>query len=267
MLFEEIYTDIMSSFNSVWSFKERGNTLEIVTPFVTTLNSFVSVFITKRGDDYIIADGGWLNSGDYDINLEFEEHCFTKVFYHYEAAFEVKSVYNAGGTVYYKKTGDPAMIPSMVMDLGLFISTIVSASAISFTDEAERETRRVFHSKAKAYLMEQYRDSIQWNATLDDIKSIRFNSIINKRNRLSLLSFATGYSPNDFNNSIFKAFYNFQFSFKSKLKDQVANRITLIDNEAHGYAPAKVSDHIENLKSLGVTAITWSEKEKLKELV
>ena len=67
MIFQEIYDDIVSSFGSLWQTKVRGNTLEIITPFASTNHKFVSVFLTKNQDEYIVTDGGWLSGNEYGI--------------------------------------------------------------------------------------------------------------------------------------------------------------------------------------------------------
>ena len=54
MKFQEIYSDITNSFGALWQYKERGNTLEIITPFATTNNRFISVFIKQQGNEFII---------------------------------------------------------------------------------------------------------------------------------------------------------------------------------------------------------------------
>ena len=63
-----LFNDIIKAFSSLWSFKKRGNSIEIVTPVSTTNDVFVSVFLTMRGDEYIVTDGGWIDAGVYDID-------------------------------------------------------------------------------------------------------------------------------------------------------------------------------------------------------
>lgn len=42
---EQLFRDIKTDFNSLWSFNLRGETLEILTPFSTMTGNIISVFI------------------------------------------------------------------------------------------------------------------------------------------------------------------------------------------------------------------------------
>lgn len=53
--------------SSDYQTRERGESLEIITPKYTLNNKYVSVFLKKQGDEYVISDGGWLGDGMYDI--------------------------------------------------------------------------------------------------------------------------------------------------------------------------------------------------------
>ena len=44
----EIFTDIKNAFGGLWQTKQRGNSLEIITPYATTNNRFVSVFLSAE---------------------------------------------------------------------------------------------------------------------------------------------------------------------------------------------------------------------------
>ena len=65
---KDLLNDIITAYSSLWSFKKRGNSIEIVTPVSTTNDVFVSVFLTMRGDEYVVTDGGWIDAGVYDID-------------------------------------------------------------------------------------------------------------------------------------------------------------------------------------------------------
>lgn len=135
MNLSENFTDIKNAFCGLWQSKARGNTLEIITPYATTNNRFVSVFLSKSGNDYIISDGGWLNSGFYEVAIS-GEPCVLKVFCHFQKSFGIEqNVNSAGVTYYYLKTTNVKDIPSKLFDLALFIQNIVSISEIVFEDK------------------------------------------------------------------------------------------------------------------------------------
>ena len=53
----QLFADIKTDFNSLWSFNLRGETLEILTPFSTITGNLISVFLTMREDRFIVSDG------------------------------------------------------------------------------------------------------------------------------------------------------------------------------------------------------------------
>ena len=63
---EDIIKIIIASFSSLWKVKKYGKTIEIITPFFTTNDCFVSVFLTEREGYYIITDGGWISENYYN---------------------------------------------------------------------------------------------------------------------------------------------------------------------------------------------------------
>ena len=67
---EDLFNSIKNSYNLLWHVKVLGESLEIVTPTVTTNNAFVSVYVTKRGDNYVVTDGGWISAGYYECELD-----------------------------------------------------------------------------------------------------------------------------------------------------------------------------------------------------
>ena len=60
---EHLFLNISSDFNSLWKYKLRGDTLEIITPFTTMTGSYISIFLTQRDDRFIITDGQRLVHG------------------------------------------------------------------------------------------------------------------------------------------------------------------------------------------------------------
>ncbi len=90
MKFQEIYTDIVNSFGALWNFKEREDTLEIITPFATTSQKFVSIFLTQRDQDYIISDGGWIYEGLYSNSFDRTIDCYNKLYFTIKIALMYK---------------------------------------------------------------------------------------------------------------------------------------------------------------------------------
>jgi hypothetical protein len=97
-----IFKNIKEEFCSLWSFKERGATLEIITPYATTTDKFVSVFLTVRNKELIVSDGGWLSDNSYESSLDFDDDIYVKVFEYYRTFYDVQTV-NANTLDYYFK--------------------------------------------------------------------------------------------------------------------------------------------------------------------
>lgn len=69
----DILKNIVEVYSRLWSFRERGDTVEIITPCSTTNDSFVSVFLTQRENEFIITDGGWISEKYYNDLIDLED--------------------------------------------------------------------------------------------------------------------------------------------------------------------------------------------------
>lgn len=267
----EIFDDIKIAFGGLWQTKQRGNSLEIITPYATTNNRFVSVFLSKQGNDYIISDGGWLNSGVYDVVIG-EETCFLKILYHFQNSFEIKQIANSEGiTYYYLKITNAIDIPSKLFDLTLFIQNIVSVSEIAFEDKEEKETKERFASVANEYLKSfTDKSKLHLNSFLiPEKKDIKFNAIYNNTpSTLSLINYVTGSSNLYFSNSISKANMLFQMADDSSAKSYIKSKVSIIDTSADGYVSEKLASYLYHLEHhTGSILVNWNEKEKLQSIL
>jgi len=271
MSFAEIFEDVKKSFHGIWQTKERGNSLEIITPYATTNNRFISIFLTKQGNEFIISDGGWIKSGVYDV-VPGEDSCFLKVFYHYQNSFNIKEIESKEGVTYfYLKALNIIDIPSRIFDLSLFIQNIVSVSEIDFESKIEKETRELFVSKANDYLKSFINtEKIKFNKHLDpNRKEIKFNAIFYKtQNELTLVNYVTGSSLSYFSNSIFKANTLYEMADETIYKDYIHDKITVVDTNAPGYVPQKMTHYLSHLENhTGSKMVKWNQREKLKVLL
>jgi len=271
MIFNEIFDDIKKSFCGLWQTKERGNSLEIITPYATTNNRFISVFLMKQGSEFIISDGGWINLGVYDVT-PCEDLSFLKIFYHYQNAFNVQEIDSKEGTTFfYVKATNEIDIPSKIFDLSLFIQNIVSISEINFENKVEKETRELFVSKANDYLKSILNtDKIKFNSNLDpNRKEIKFNAIYYKtQNELTLVNYVTGSSLTYFSNSIFKANTLYEMAEETAYNQYIHDKVTVIDTDAVGYVPQKIGHfllHLENHTKSKI--VDWNKRENLKVIL
>jgi hypothetical protein len=267
MSLEKVFQDIKKSFDSLWQTKKRGNSLEIITPYGTTNNQFVSVFVTMQGAEYIITDGGWINGGVYDNITQNEEASFLKVLYHFQSSLGIKEIVSADGTTYYYlKAINPIDIPSRVFDLASFIQNIVSVSEISFESKAEKETKARFISKANEFLKSFIQaDKIKLNCFLNpEKKELKFNALYySSPTNLKLINYITGSSLSYFANSIFKANTLYEMADDTVYKEYVSDKVSLI-----GYIPEKIAHYLSHLENhTGSKMVNWSEKEKLQTIL
>ncbi len=275
MIFENIYNDIVSSFGSLWRFKERGETLEIVTPFATTNNKFVSIFLTKQNSDFIVSDGGWITEGVYQTEILPEnKDCYHKILSYYLNTFKIQSVAsNKLVSFFYKKTSNEIAVPSLLFDMVNFISTIVSISNIEFADK-ETENKERFSSSASGYLSEiirsySYGRTISFNRYLGAGNTrVKVNAVIrDPNNDLVLLNYITGSHVDYFQTNISKTNIIFELASKTNEGIYIKKKIALVDNTATGYAEDKISiwlDHMIN--NTGSQRINWSNREQLETI-
>lgn len=267
-----IFQEIRNSFGALWQIKERGQSLEIITPYGTTNSKFISVFLSSQGDDFIISDGGWISNGVYENSIENDEGCFLKVLFHYMTAFDIKEIEtNEGIKYYYLKASSAIDVPAKVLALSSFIQSIVSTSEISFEDKEEKETKARFVSKANQYLKSVVSaNKLKLNKYISEQrKEIKFNAIYhNTPNSLTLINYITGSSISHFANSIFKANTLFEMAEGTNAKDYIQDKISFVDTTAEGYTPLKLEHYLFHLEHhAGSKIVNWSEKEKLQSLL
>ena len=272
--YHEIYENIKFCFNQLWSFKYRGaETIEIITPYSTTSNKFVSLFLTKRDDKFIVSDGGLLNSEAYESQVDYDNQYLLKILYHYENHYQIKTTTDKKGCKhYYKTTTSEILVPNLIYDLAQFISMCVSSATVEFDDLKEKEEKETFRKNANAFLESIIdKGDRKFRASLDKEKyrTVRFSAIIEKRNRLSLISYVTGSNITNYSNSIARTNLNFEIASNSKYAPYIDNKIVLMNDSADGYAPVLLSNQINILRqhTNNEEPLKWSEKEKLKEIL
>lgn len=266
----KLYEEIKKSFCGLNSYKIRGEVIEIVTPFSTLNDKFVSVFIKKQQGNLVVTDGGWIDSNTYENPIyDTSEEVVNKVILYNQANYGIKTTSDPDGIIfYYKLCVDPALIASTVFDLANFVVGVVNAFCIQFKDEKEEKERETFRKDANDFLKSNYSDNVKLRRSLDDFKNIRFNAIVNKSSRLYLVTYITGSTPYYFENDIRKTIVNFEISGKSKYDSIINERISIINNLSEGYQPEKSSAILELLsEKTSKDPILWTEKEKLLELI
>jgi hypothetical protein len=101
---ETAYSDFLSQFAELWGTRIDGNTFRIDSPLTTVTCSFISVFVVKQGNEYVVHDDGYLFEGQYCVEVNKSEM---------EAVREILEIYlfkmtdpSLGGIRVYKKVSD-----------------------------------------------------------------------------------------------------------------------------------------------------------------
>ena len=147
-----ILNNIVEVHSRLWNFKQRGETVEIITPCFTTSDSFVSVFLTQRGDEFVVTDGGWISEKYYNDLIDLEDNHFNRLYEYYLTQYNISTIEAKERLFYYKKTTNWAMIPNLVYEVANFISAIVSSSFIQFESKKEADAIRRFRKHADSFI-------------------------------------------------------------------------------------------------------------------
>jgi hypothetical protein len=264
----QLYEEIKKSFCGLNSYKIRGEVIEILTPFSTLNDKFVSVFIKEQKAGLVVTDGGWIDHNTYENPIyDTSEDIVNKVIQHNQNNYNIKTTSDPDGILFYYKICTD-QIASTVFDLANFVVGVVNAFCIQFKDEKEEKERETFRKDANDFLKLNYTDNVKLRRPLDDFKNIRFNAIVNKKSRLYLITYITGSTPSYFENDIRKTIVNFEISEKSKYNEIIDERISIINNQSEGFQPEKSSAILELLSEKTSKApVFWTEKEKLLELI
>lgn len=267
---QKIIEQIKSSFCNLTNFKVRSNSLEVITAYSTINSKFVSVFITFTNNKIVITDSGWVDQNYYETPLYDEsEDIVRRVIASFKTSFNIKSTLDTTGVEFFYKTCETIdQIPSAVFDLANFIVGVVNSFCIQYKDEKEERERETFRKDANDFLKVNYANNVRLRSSLDDFQSIKFNAIINKNANLYLLTYVTGSNQTYFENDLRKSIVNFEIAVKSKYRDVIKERITIVNDKSEGYQPEK-SSYIFELLAEKTTSepIKWSEKEKIIELI
>ena len=248
-----IYNQVKSDFCNLIDYRMRDTTLEIITGVNTLTNHYVSVFISFQSGKYIVSDGGWIDRQFYDNFLDSEdEDIFQRIDSQYVSHFNIKRTTHKDGTVYnFKTTDNPKLVSALVQDVSYYVSSMVDNQSVSFTQAKEQSQRKTFHKDVSSFLKEYYGGDLELNDSLqnynDDLSNVKFNAIIRKPSSTFLVMYVTGYTSQNFINDACQATVNFQMA-KKYTSNNIFKKSAIVNTHANGYAPAKVTQYLNNLQ-------------------
>lgn len=262
---EEILNDIIQTFSSLWRIRKRGECWEIITPVPTSNDIFVSVFLAIRGKEFVVTDGGRIDSGAYDID-DISTSVYKKILQYYTEVYHIQSIKAHNLEYYYKKVDNPLYIPNLVFDVSAFISGIVSTSCAEIAQTTDK-SYNIFTKKAHTYLHTFIPDNcfLSKKEIKEAFPTLSFGAAIRSGKGVSLLNFATGSTDNYYINSLCKSQASFQIAKKLDVTNSIKNRILLIDDNQKALRTDKVGIFVKNIREEHVCDIEmWNNRDALK---
>ena len=267
---EESFLYLKKEFDALWNIKPRGDTLEIVTPFSTTRGEFVSVFVTWRKDILIVADGARLSA-----LLDNPNCAADKVVEYFRDQLGVSETTRKEDKlpIFFKKCSSEELLPVAVYDLALFVSSCVNHD--SYSRSREHEHQKQFAGVANDFVestvlkMKRHEGTtIKKNHRLDDVDAF-FSSIIfsPSQSRMILVSCVTGSTRDYFRNSMYKAVVNMELAESSKYTPVIDARLSIINDEAAGYADMNMSVYNLLTEKLTSEPVRWKNRDMLTDLI
>lgn len=266
---ENIFSNIVKSFDSLWSYKIHKDTIEVITPYTTSSNNtFISVFITKQGNDWVVTDGGWLCMGMYGIDHSYLNGGATRATKHmlteYSRLYSISNTTAKESVFYYKKTSDERLIPNLVFDLSNFISKLSEGVFVTISDQIEREATKRFSTEASDYISNIYGDSkVKRNAPIDQHNVAKFGAVVvTNPDSLLIVDYITGSNAYYFSRSLSHFNMSYEIACQSPVMSKVEKKIALIDNNSVGYNAQNWDGYLYILESKGIDSINWSDRER-----
>lgn len=267
--FEQLYHEVARDYVAMWDFKFRGASLEIVTPHSTISDKFVSVFLTERGDDLIVSDGGYLYLGEYIENEDVQQNrCYNQTVEHLEGYYNVQRVLDRNEkVVFYIKTQNHSMASSLVHDMASFITGVVNAQQITLEADQEAVTRMRFAKQAGSFLIDVFPGrTLKFHQPLRVGDRINFSAGIWRDSKVNLVQFVTGSNPYHFASSMAKATMNFLAVAGSSLAPSVSRKVSLLDTNASGYRAGGNTSYTQLLSGAS-EILPWEERNRIVSLV
>ncbi|MEP7375886.1 MAG: hypothetical protein ABI675_20995 [Chitinophagaceae bacterium] len=269
MNYPKLFSLIKEDFCSLWKYKMRGETIEVITPFSTPSSKFISVFITKRDSHFVITDGGWIEAGEYFDFETIDNDLLKSSLKYFTSLYKTKIATNGQGKIYYLSCDSEKMVSSNVYDISMLISQTINALLLE-TDTSEEDHRDneifrrdvddYFHSFKKKNLV------VQTNKELDGLSGPRF-TIIRRSKQVSLVKYITGSTFDYFKKSLNSATIDFQIADKSKYRQVIENKVAIINDQANGYDPEKMAPYIESIEERIEDEVTpWSKRKRLENM-
>lgn len=264
---EKIFNNIVSSFQSLWKMKNYGTTIEIITPQATMNDNFVSVFITRRGSEYIVTDGGWVEAGMYDCEPDHTNLTYQRIFNYFIGKMDIQTTEAKGQKYYYKKITEERFIPNLVFDMSQFVSSVISCMSYPLIPEKATNT---FKRRVRTFLNKEFgEENMEYDRPLSPNVTVKFSAIKRENDGAKVINIVSGATSSVYANALCRSNSNFQY-IKSKHEALgVKKTVTLLDDGKKGMLDNPlVKPYYELLQeSVGSEVVLWSSHKQLLNIV
>ncbi len=264
----ELFQDLKSSFCDLWSKKSRGETLEIITPFCTINNKFISIFLKIQENQYILSDGGWVHEDLYDTGLiNYKEFQQDFGFTHLQTSLNINSLKYNNKIFYYVICDYSEDISSKAFDLASFIQGIINLWCIKLASNESKPKVDRFNYKVKNYLLTlDSRGKFRFNSSLpDDMSPLKFHAIhLGSQNKFNIIQYIFGSDKATMNSSIAKTAVSFTLA-EEKGSSKIRNKIAIIDSNSLGFDYNNQKIFIDHLKSTTSKVVEWKDRINIQE--
>lgn len=268
MEIEGIFEEIRNAFGALWKCRLRGASVEIITPFPTATDMYVSVFLTRRDDCWIATDGGWICSGVYQCELPEDDKIFSRILEFYEEENGISKTHNNSGVIFYfKGTRRRELIPNIIFDVATFISAIISNACIQLKEETERIA---FRTSVKNWISKNTDNTgIKYNSFISASLRVKFGAVVDRHpNALSVINFVSATQYPNFRSGMAASNWAFDLLAQTPADRKVAKKIVLLDDTNIPFSRSYVDAAVSVCQEKGRRVMSWvKDKEELLEVV
>lgn len=262
-----LFDSIKETYNALWHVKVLGNSLEIITPVVTTNEAFVSVFVTKRGEEYVITDGGWISEGYYECDMDLQGKAYQRLFQYYIENYGILQTIGHGRTLYYKKAKDRMLVVNAIFELSHFISAVVSGANIQFQVDKKEIT---FRKSVRNYLSLEFDEgTFKFGQRLTPNSSIEFGAMSNLGGHVQLVNVVTGSNTGYYRDSLCRSNMYFEYARSMAERCSINKTIAILDDTTPSVynAPAVKEFIALSQEREGNLLLPWSKKNQLGDML
>lgn len=254
---------LKGDFGALWHCKQLGKTIEITTPYLYPDNSFVSIFITKRSNRFIVSDSG--HASEFFQSAKDDEPFFASLISKARVVHNVSEYKQGERTFYFKETKDIKLISSLAFDVASFLVASSNAAELALAEEDSAD-KNSFRARADKYIRPQITRGriIKFNQKIPEVKEATFSAVITAPSKLWIVIYLTGSNLKYFQLSVANAIFNVESANHSTIRPHIRGIYSLLNDEAIGYQPNHLNQRLGRLSTVTKSQIIpWRQKEEL----